>query len=136
MLHERGYVNLEGLDLSAGMLREAAKKGVYRALYRLVLGEEIALPRASYDLAFSHGVFVRSHAPATSLLGLARVVKPGGYVIFTLRPEFYEASDFKPTIDRMLADGAWRHLETGPRFDARVRDFPGIELQVWVFETL
>src|SRR5271165_1899131 len=35
LLAAKGFTHLDGLDLSAGMLREAAKKGCYTALHRL-----------------------------------------------------------------------------------------------------
>src|SRR5262245_43819611 len=50
MLAERGFRNLEGLDISAGMLREASKKGCYRALHQGVLGEPLSFADAAFDI--------------------------------------------------------------------------------------
>jgi SAM-dependent methyltransferase len=41
ILAARGYRNVEGLDLSAGMLREAGKKARYAALHQQTLGEPL-----------------------------------------------------------------------------------------------
>jgi predicted TPR repeat methyltransferase len=134
LLAARGYRNLEGLDLSEGMLAKAAAKGCYTALHQGALGgAPLDLPAHRYDAIVCVGVFTRAHAPATSLHELVRLVKPGGYIVFTLRPEFYAASDFKTTMADLTAAGSWQLVETGEQFDARYKEFPGINMQVWVY---
>ena len=132
----RGYHQLEGLDLSAGMLREAGHKGCYTALHQQTLGDALNLPSATFDAVLSVGVFARAHAPSRSLVELVRITKPGGYIIFTLRPEFYVATDFKATMTALADAGRWRLVETTEPFDGRYKHFPGIHLQVWVYEVL
>lgn len=133
ILAERGYRNLEGLDLSEGMLRVAGEKGCYRALHRGTLGEPLDLPSQHFDAMICVGVFVRAHAPSTSLHELVRVVKVGGYLVFTLRPEFYSGSDFPATMAELTAKGAWELVETTPPFSGRYKEFPEVNLQVWVY---
>ena len=128
--------HIDGLDISAGMLRETAKKGCYTALHRQALGEPLDLPTAEYDAVIAIGVFARAHAPSHSLLELIRVTKPGGYVVFTLRPEFMMGTDFKDTLEGLTASGRWRLIETTEPFDGRYKVFPGINLQVWVYQVL
>jgi SAM-dependent methyltransferase len=136
ILAARGYRQLEGLDLSAGMLREAGHKGCYTALHQQTLGEALDFPSAIFDVVLSIGVFVRAHAPSRSLAELIRITKPGGYVIFTLRPEFYIATDFKATMTALAEAGRWCLVETTEPFDARYKHSPGITMQVWVYEVL
>lgn len=134
LLAARGYTQIEGLDLSAGMLREAAAKGCYKALHQLTLGEPLNLPSATYDAILCIGVFARAHAPSASLYELLRITKPGGYIVFTLRPEFYVSTDFKATMSDLTDSGRWKLLETTSPFDGRYKEFPGIQLQVWVYQ--
>jgi len=134
LLAARGFTHLDGLDLSAGMLREAARKGCYTALHRQALGEPLDLPTAEYDAVMVVGVFARAHAPSRSLFELIRITKPGGYVIFTLRPEFMIGTDFKDTLEHLTDSGRWRPIETTEPFEGRYKDFPGINLQVWVYQ--
>jgi len=136
LMAARGFAHLDGLDLSAGMLREAAKKGCYTALHRQALGEPLDLPTAGYDAVMAVGVFARGHAPSRSLSELIRITKPGGYVIFTLRPEFMMGTDFKDTMEHLTGSGRWRPIETTEPFDGRYKEFPGINLQVWVYQVL
>ncbi len=136
-LAAKGFGHTDGLDLSAGMLREAAKKGCYKALHRQALGEPLDLPTAEYDAVMVVGVFARGHAPSSSLSELIRVTRPGGYIAFTLRPEFLMGTDFKDTLERLTVSGQWRLIEDPANpSDGRYKEFPGINLQVWVYQVL
>jgi hypothetical protein len=70
------------------------------------------------------------------LYELVRVTKPGGFIVFTLRPEFHVATDFQSTMTELATAGRWRHVETSAPFDGRYREFPGINLQVWVYQVV
>ena len=133
MLAERGYRNLEGLDLSPGMLREAAAKGCYQALHEAALGRSLEFQSSSFDAVVCIGVFVRGHAPASSFDEMLRVTKPGGYVIFTLRPEFYQGTDFKDKMAALTASGQWELVETSDVFPGRYAHFPEVNLQIWTY---
>ena len=133
LLGARGYRHLEGLDLSAGMLREAGKKGCYAALHEAALGQPLSLASAAFDATIVVGVFVRAHAPASAFDELLRVTKPGGYLIFTLRPEFYQGTDFKDKMAELTETGQWALVETSDPFPGRYAHFPEVNLQVWVY---
>ncbi len=133
LLHERGYRKLEGLDISPGMLEKARETNCYRALYQQALGETLTLPAGAFDAVVGVGVFLRGHAPSTSFNELIRVAKPGGHIIFTLRPEFYAATDFKDKMAALTDAGLWTLVETSEPFNARYKAFPDINLQVWVY---
>lgn len=133
ILHDRGYRNLEGSDISPEMLREARKKNCYVALHQQVLGETLAFPTGAFDAVVSVGVFLRGHAPSSSFDELIRITRPGGHIIFTLRPEFYAATDFKDKMGALADAGRWRWVETGEPFEAGFKEFPDINLQVWVY---
>jgi SAM-dependent methyltransferase len=136
LLAERGFRNIEGLDMSPGMLQRAASKGCYKALHQRVLGQPLDFETGSYDAVISVGVFVRAHAPSSSFDELARIVRPGGKVIFTMRPEFCMASDFNDKIAQLAESGRWRVVETSEPFSGRYTEFPEVNLQVWVCEVL
>ena len=133
ILSQQGYTAIEGLDLSAGMLREAEKKHCYTALHQQTLGETLPFATGTFDAVLVIGVFARSHAPSRSLVELIRITKPGGCIIFTLRPEFYVATDFKSTMAKLSESGQWTLVEATEPFDGRYKEFPGINLQVWTY---
>ncbi len=136
ILHASGYQNLEGLDISSGMLDEARKKDCYVALHQQDLGGALGFSEGTFDAVVSVGVFVRSHAPSSSLDELTRITRPGGHVIFTLRPEFYVASDFRDKMAALTSVGRWRRVETGEPFSAGFKEYPDVSLQVWVYQVL
>ena len=132
-LSDAGYGNLTAIDMSPGMLEEARSKGVYRDLRRMVLGEKLDFPDDSFDAVVSIGVLTLGHAPARSLYELARVVKPGGFLIFTLRPDLYEIAGFREVREGLENAGLWELAEVGNPLQALPKGEPEVFHQLWVF---
>jgi predicted TPR repeat methyltransferase len=81
----------DGVDFSTGMLEVAKKKGSYRHLKEADLKKPLSmLEDSAYDAIVSSGVFLQGHCGPECLPNLARVLKPGGHMLFTVRPTFYE----------------------------------------------
>ena len=112
ILFGMGYGNLVAMDLSQGMLEESRKKGVYRELHQLVMGEPLDFATGAFDAVISVGVLTVGHAPARSLDELVRVTKSGGHIVFSLRPDVWEDAGFKEKQETLVADGKW-HLAEG-----------------------
>ena len=132
-LHNEGYNKLVGIDLSEGMLAEAQKKNVYTDLRQMVLGEPLDFPTATFDAVTACGVFTYGHAPSSSFDELIRVTKPGGYIIFTLRPDFYESSDFKDKMAELEEQKKWQLTELGDKYKAEDKGQLTLYLQTWVY---
>jgi ubiquinone/menaquinone biosynthesis C-methylase UbiE len=135
-LHQEGYRNLVALDLSAGMLAEAKKKTVYQQLYTMILGEPLDIMTATFDAVTACGVFTYGHAPSSAFDELIRVTKPGGHLLFTLRPDFYETSDFKAKMTSLVEQSRWALVEQGERYLAEPKGQPNLCLQTWVFQVV
>ncbi|HAC64052.1 MAG TPA: class I SAM-dependent methyltransferase [Cyanothece sp. UBA12306] len=133
-LNEEGYKNLVGIDLSLGMLAEAKKKNVYTDLRQMVLGEPLDFPNDNFDAVTACGVFTYGHAPSNSFDELIRVTKQGGYIIFTLRPDFYEKSDFKAKIMDLETQKKWQLIEQGEPYKAEPKAQSDLYLQTWVIK--
>jgi len=133
-LHKEGYSNLIGIDLSQGMLAEAQKKNVYTELHQMILGEPLDFPNDAFNAVTACGVFTYGHAPSSSFDELIRVTKPTGYIIFTLRPDFYESSDFKEKMTDLETQGKWQLTELGEKYQAEPQGQPDIYLQTWVYQ--
>jgi len=134
LLHQRGYQNLEAMDLSAGMLSEARKKNLYKYLHQGVLGTALDFPSDTFDAIISVGTFTLGHAPSRGFDELIRITKPGGYIVFTIRPDYYENSDFKDKLPALEAAGSWQLVEQGEPFLNLPEAEPDIYLQVWVYK--
>lgn len=111
ILSQIGYRNLVGLDASQGMLDVAKVKGCYIELHKLLLGENIALPEASFDAITAAGVLVDGHAPPASLDGLLRLAKPGAPIIFNVSEVAALQGDFVHKMRSLTACCAWKFSE-------------------------
>jgi len=119
ILHQRGYHNLVGMDISEGMLDEARKKEVYTTLHQGVMGEPLGFPTAFFDAIISIGVFADVHAPASAFDELIRITKTKGYIIFSVLSDFYENSGFKDRLLELERTGQWKWVEIGEKFQSR-----------------
>jgi predicted TPR repeat methyltransferase len=86
-----GYPEVEGLDISEGMLAVAARKGNYRALHRAVLGQELPFADGYFAGVVSTGVFTTGHVGAEALPELIRVCRKGGVMVITVKDTVWEA---------------------------------------------
>ena len=132
-LNRLGYSNLEAMDLSSGMLDEARRKGVYSGFHQMVMGEPLGFSAGRFDAAICVGVLTLGHAPARSLDELARVVKPGGFVAFTLRPDVYERDGFKEKQRQLESDGTWELAHVTDKFQGMPKGEPDVFFQVWIY---
>ena len=132
-LHRLGFTNIDAMDLSRGMLDEAGRKGVYRSLYQMVMGELLDFETGSYDAAIGVGVFTLGHAPANSFDELARIVRPGGLVAFTLRPDVYRQNGFMEKQHQLESDGTWDLVNVTREFLGMPKGEPDVLFQVWTY---
>ncbi|MCY4430454.1 MAG: class I SAM-dependent methyltransferase [Rhodospirillales bacterium] len=110
-----GYANLVGVDLSEGMLRVAARKGVYRDLRRRVLGEPLDFGDGTFQAIVCTGVFTPGHAPPESLDELIRVTATNGVLIFCCTEAALSGGGFRAKIDALTGTGLWTLIDTaGP----------------------
>ncbi|HCV28427.1 MAG TPA: class I SAM-dependent methyltransferase [Dehalococcoidia bacterium] len=131
-----GYDDLIGIDISTEMMAEAEAKGVYRDLKRMVLGETLEFETDSFDAVTCVGVLTFGHAPASSLREFVRVTRPGGYVIYTVRPDVREQGGFIELEDELTEAGLWKLAEVTDEFPSLPKGLPESMLRVWAFEVM
>lgn len=86
-----GYPEVDGLDLSEGMLAVAARKGIYRRLHRRALGTALPFADGAYAGIVSAGVFTTGHVGAEALGELVRICRPGGALVVTVKLPLWES---------------------------------------------
>jgi SAM-dependent methyltransferase len=133
LLFDRGYRDLVAMDLSQGMLDVARRKNAYTEFHQMVMGESLNFSTNSFDGVISVGVLTVGHAPASSLDELVRVTRPGGHVVFTLRPDVYEGSGFKEKQAALESEGRWRLVEATDPVPVLPKGEPDVLHQVWVY---
>lgn len=131
-LKEKGYGSIVAMDLSQGMLAEARKTGAYESCDQMVMGETLGYETDSFDAVISVGVFTVGHVPPSGLDDLVRVVKPGGHIVYSLRPDVYAENGFKEKHAELEAAGKLSIVEaTEPQHVLPIGE-PEVEHQVWV----
>ena len=134
LLARLGYKDLVAMDLSQGMLEEARKKDVYLEFHQMAMGEPLDYATDSFDAVISVGVLTVGHAPASSLDELIRITKPGGHIVFSLRPDVYRDSGFKEKQDALESEGKWKLVEASEEFQPLPKGEPDVYHQVWVYQ--
>lgn len=131
-----GYDDLAGLDYSREMLKLAAGRGAYGELKQAELGRELPWPNGHFAAFLSTGVFTAGHAPASSLDELARITRPGGHAVFTVRDILVEEAGFREKFRQLETTGRWRAVEESEPFRAFVLAEPEVRVKAFVFELL
>ena len=110
-----GSAVFDGVDYSKGMLSVCYKKHRGKNLYRYLVhadltkplseagtpigdtvtvtvagGEEFVFSDGMYAGVVSSGTFLQGHLGPEALPELCRVIRPGGFMVFTVRPTFFE----------------------------------------------
>ena len=99
------HLGVDGIDLSPEMLAVAARTGRYGALVEADLTLDLpALPRTPYGGLVSAGTFTHGHVGPDALPRLVEVLAPGGWFVFSTRPELY-LDGFEDTLEALAADG-------------------------------
>ena len=132
-LQRMGYGDICAMDLSQGMLDEAQAKGCYNDFRRMALGEPLDFDSDAYDAVISIGVFTPGHAPPNSFDELCRVTRPGGHIVFSLRPDAHRELGFKEQQDKMAADGVWSLVSVSEPFQPLPKGEPDVVHQIWVY---
>ena len=73
--------DIDGFDISAGMLREASAKEVYRKLLPADLSAGEGLPRARYGGLISSGTFTLGHLGPADLENALTIARPGALCV-------------------------------------------------------
>ena len=136
VLAQKGYRDMAAMDLSEGMLEEARKKNVYREFHQMVMGETLDFPTDSFDAVISIGVLTLGHAPASSFDELIRITRPGGCIVFSLRPDVYEGGGFKEKMTELENAGKWELVEESEKKQVLPKGEPDVYHQVWVYKVI
>ena len=128
LLSERGFHNIDGIDLTAPMLAKARTRGIYRNLIQADLNKPIDLPDRCYDAMVSSGTFTCGHVGPGPFDELVRLLRPGGLLSFSIHTEIWEPAGFRATLDRLVETGQLACVER--ELD---RFFESLEPAGWFF---
>jgi ubiquinone/menaquinone biosynthesis C-methylase UbiE len=133
MLALLGYKDLVAIDLSTGMLELARKKGIYRDIRQMLLGEHLDFPDNTFAGVTAVGVLSMVNTPPESLAELTRCTRPGGCIIFSVRAD---AQGFKEVQDGLERDNKWSLVEAVEPFVPMPLVAPDIKHRVFVYRVV
>ena len=105
-LKAKDFIYFDGLDISKDMLSIAKSRG-YRNLFLGSLNKQLPVLDDAYDAAMCIGVFTHGHVSSDRFNELCRIVKPGGYVCFTINEGVFEKYGFKEMIAEFQLNKVW-----------------------------
>ena len=114
LLFERGFRNIDGIDLTVSMLKKARARGIYRNLIQADLNEPIDLPDRSYDAMVSSGTFTCGHVGPEPFDELVRLLRPDGLWSFSIHMDLWEPAGFRAALDRLVSQGQLACVEKEP----------------------
>jgi predicted TPR repeat methyltransferase len=106
-LREQGFVHIDGVDISTGMLEQARAKQIYRNLMCADLTARIPLDDDCYAAGLCVGSLGAGHVGAQHVAEMLRPIRRGGLFVLTMNGSFYQLGEFEQTFQQMQDDGLW-----------------------------
>jgi SAM-dependent methyltransferase len=106
-LKDEGFTDVDGLDISIGMLEQAKTKAVYRQHFIGDLTTDIALDSDCYDASFCIGSMGAGHVGAEHVLEMLRPINSGGLMIIIINGMHYAPEGFEQKFKQLEDDGHW-----------------------------
>jgi len=126
-----GYENVDGLDSSLGMLGQARKQCIYQDyILSMVDGlGSIPINDETYDVVMSSNGFAPGQIYPKAIPEILRILRPGGYLMWTMREGFQHSSEKFASLDAQIKDLVQQgtaELVVGPViFENFVLEHPG-----------
>ncbi len=106
LLHQQGYVQIDGLDFSADMLRVAGQRKIYDRLIQTDLNQPLEIEDNLYRAAISSGTFTHGHVGPEPLDEIFRILKPGGLLACTIHLDLWQTRGFEAKFENLIDSGA------------------------------
>jgi len=104
-LKKLGAKDIDGADLSEGMIRVAEQTGAYRHLTTVDLSKAIDKPDDTYEVVTCVGTLTQAHVgPDPALKEFVRISKKGGVVVATILDNIWVPGGYEAEVQR-LANG-------------------------------
>eukprot|EP00929_Paragymnodinium_shiwhaense_P090231 TRINITY_DN5039_c0_g1_i3.p1 TRINITY_DN5039_c0_g1~~TRINITY_DN5039_c0_g1_i3.p1 ORF type:complete len:251 (+),score=93.40 TRINITY_DN5039_c0_g1_i3:85-837(+) len=111
-MHEAGFEDLVGIDISEASLRKSKSKDVYTDLKPANMDERLEFEDASFDVVMCIGTISYVEMVGDLLQEFVRVCKPGGFVLWTNRADWWkdDKRSVKSVAQQMETDGEWKQV--------------------------
>ncbi len=96
-----GPVEIDGLDLSAEMLRVAEEKGLYQQTIEGNLLTRLPIPDDTYGALLSAGTFTHGHVGPEALDEVLRIARVGALFVIGINGAYFEEHGFGAAFTRL-----------------------------------
>ena len=107
-LSRLGYTDIDGLDVSAGMLKHARNQGVYKQLYQKRIGVDTLSELRGYQGVLCVGSFGLGHMEQEDIIRLIDLAAANASIVIFMNAEPFHAPNYEATIERLSLDGLWK----------------------------
>jgi predicted TPR repeat methyltransferase len=104
-LHQQGYRQLDGIDLSPDMVRVAQDRSIYRHLMVGDLNQPLETADSEYHAVISSGTFTHGHVGPEPLDEIFRILKPGGILACTVHNDLWQTRGFEAKFKSLINSG-------------------------------
>lgn len=123
LMQNHGLTNIEGMDISTGMLFEARRRELYEAYHVEDANQPLPMPSKEYDAVLCIGGLSTSQIRAIPALSeFIRITKDRGFVVFSMRQAH---SEYLDEVHRLVAQGvaevAQEHSFVGIEANEKIR---------------
>ena len=109
-LADFGFKHVDGIDASAGMLKEAEGKRVYKDLSELFLGQPDTYPQkfyGRYDFVTASGILADNHLDCRVFDEMLLSLKTGGICVFATRTQYLTEYHYAEGMQKLVDAGKW-----------------------------
>lgn len=110
-LSAAGFTQIDGYDVSPGMLEVAKTTGLYQSLIHGDPGTALPFAAGAYDAVTACGAVSPGAAPASSLDALIAALAPGAHLLVSLNDHALADADYASRIPAACADGRVAEVE-------------------------
>ena len=97
-------MQVDGLDLSQGMLAAARDKNIYRHLKEADLSQPLELDHNTYDIVLCVGTLTKGHVGPHAISEFAKVATKGGLIVFTVLNDVWNSLGYNAEVEKLVGD--------------------------------
>jgi len=109
-LKRAGYDNISGIDISKTSLNIAGQLNIYNCLLAHDIQEPLPFTEDNFDALICVGVLTYIENSRSLFQEFCRVVRPGGYIVFSQRTDLFADRRFYEIIASLEVERAWEKI--------------------------
>ncbi len=102
---------IDGIDISADMLRVSEEKHLYRSLYKADLTKALDVIANGYGAVLSAGTFTSGHLGPEPLESLLDIARANALFVIGVKKVFFQEAGFEPVLRDMETGGLIKDLQ-------------------------